>query len=167
VRTLKCEPHEVVGIRVELLAVTPLQQLRVVDHHAQRLLQVVRGDVGKLLQIPIRADQLLGSLGELLLRRLILGDVAKYRKHARDILDLQNLARKLRREHFSVSLAELDVDAVHSAVRFQRLNEQEAIIRTHPQPDVDGGSTFDLISLVTGDSEEALIDLDELSRFHH
>ena len=43
---------------VELAPVAPRQELRVAGHHAQRLLQVVRGHVGELLQLAVGARQL-------------------------------------------------------------------------------------------------------------
>ena len=45
-------------------AVAPLQQLAEARHLAQRLLQVVRGDVGELLELGVGALQLLGLLVE-------------------------------------------------------------------------------------------------------
>ena len=52
------ELDELVRIRVQLAAVTARQQLHVAGHHAQRLGEVVRGDVGELLQVGVRALQL-------------------------------------------------------------------------------------------------------------
>ena len=56
------ERNELVGIGVQLALVAPGQKLRVAGHHAQRLLQIVRGDVGKLPQFLVRAVQLLHLL---------------------------------------------------------------------------------------------------------
>ena len=77
------EADELVGVVVELALVAARQQLRVARHHAQRLLQVVRGDVGELLELGVRARQLvlLGAQRRLgakqrLLGALALGDVA-------------------------------------------------------------------------------------------
>ena len=49
-----------VGPVVQLARVAALQQLAEARHLAQRLLQVVRGDVGELLELGVRALQLLG-----------------------------------------------------------------------------------------------------------
>jgi hypothetical protein len=46
-----------VGILVQLSVVALGQQLGVGRHHAQRLLQIMRGHVGKLLQIAIGAGE--------------------------------------------------------------------------------------------------------------
>ena len=51
-----------VGPGVQLARVAALQQLGEARHLAQRLLQVVRGDVGELLELGVRALQLLGVL---------------------------------------------------------------------------------------------------------
>src|SRR3954447_1194958 len=70
--------HEFAPVAVELVAVAPREQLRVRGHHAQRLLQVVRGDVCKLLELGVGALQLLGLLRELVVRaaQLRLGALA-------------------------------------------------------------------------------------------
>ena len=52
------EPDELVRVRVELAAVAARQQLHVARHHPQRLREVVRGDVGELLQVGVRALEL-------------------------------------------------------------------------------------------------------------
>ena len=52
------EPDELVRVRVELALVAARQQLHVARHHAQRLGEVVRGDVGELLQVGVRALEL-------------------------------------------------------------------------------------------------------------
>ena len=75
------EGDELVGIGVELALVAPGQQLRVAGHHAQRLLQVVRGDVGELPQLLVRAVQLLHLLQKMRLGRLARADVADRRRH--------------------------------------------------------------------------------------
>ena len=49
---------------VELVAVALLEQLAERGHLAQRLLQVVRGDVGELLEFGVGAPQLDGLLVE-------------------------------------------------------------------------------------------------------
>ena len=55
-----------VGPLVELPLVAALEQLAEARHLAQRLLQVVGGDVGELLQVGVGAGQLLGLGGQLL-----------------------------------------------------------------------------------------------------
>ncbi len=50
---------------VELVAVSLLQQLAERGDLAQRLLQIVGGDVGELLEFGVGPPQLLGLLGEL------------------------------------------------------------------------------------------------------
>ena len=57
-----CESDEFIGIGVQLSLVSSGKKLRVAGHHAQRLLQIVRGNVGKLPQFLIRAVQLLHLL---------------------------------------------------------------------------------------------------------
>ena len=49
------EIDEIVGVRVELALVVPLQKLAVAGHHPQRLLQIVRGHVGKLFEFGVRS----------------------------------------------------------------------------------------------------------------
>jgi hypothetical protein len=50
---------ELAGIAVQLILVARLEKLDVAGHHAQRLLQVVRHDIGKLLQFGVGAGQFL------------------------------------------------------------------------------------------------------------
>ena len=57
-----------VGFCVELALVALLEQPGVAGHHAQRFLQIVRGDVGKLLELGVAAAQIV-------LGALVLGDV--------------------------------------------------------------------------------------------
>ena len=67
------EADELVGVLVQLALVAPRQQLHVAGHHAQRLLQVVRGHVGELLELGVRARQLLlGALALVDLRGQLL-----------------------------------------------------------------------------------------------
>ena len=56
------EGDELVGVGVQLSLVAPGEKLRVAGHHPQRLLQVVRSDVGELSQFLVRAVQLLHLL---------------------------------------------------------------------------------------------------------
>ena len=48
-----------VGVLVELPLVAPRQELGVIGDHPQRFLEVVRGDVGELLELLIRSRELL------------------------------------------------------------------------------------------------------------
>ena len=57
VRAVDGEADELVGVVVELAPVAAGEELGVARHHAQRLLQVVRGDVGELLELRVRADE--------------------------------------------------------------------------------------------------------------
>ena len=68
-RAVDREGDELVGIGVELALVPPGQQLGVARHHPQRLLQVVRRDVGELPQLLVRAIQLVHLLHEVRPRR--------------------------------------------------------------------------------------------------
>ena len=70
------EGDELVGVRVQLALVAPGQQLGIAGHHAQRLLQVVGGDVGKLSQFLIRAIQLCHLLQQAGFGLFAGGDVA-------------------------------------------------------------------------------------------
>ena len=67
------EGDVLVGALVHLPAVALLQELREARDLAQRLLQVVRRDVGELLEVAVGAPQLLGLLGEQLVGQLDLG----------------------------------------------------------------------------------------------
>ena len=61
------------GVQLPLAAV--LQQAHEPGHHPQRLLQVVRGHVGKLLQVLVRAGQVFGGLPQRFFGQLALGDL--------------------------------------------------------------------------------------------
>lgn len=54
----------IVGVAVELSLVAALQELAVARHHAKRLLEIVRGDVGELLELGVRALELRGVAGD-------------------------------------------------------------------------------------------------------
>ena len=62
------EGDKLIGVGVQLSFVAPGKQLRVAGHHAQRLLQIVRGDVGKLSQFLVRAVQFFHLLQKMQLR---------------------------------------------------------------------------------------------------
>ncbi len=49
------ERNKLIRIGVQFALVAPGKQLGVAGHHAQRLLQIVRGDVGKLAQFFVGA----------------------------------------------------------------------------------------------------------------
>ena len=74
-RPVHREVDELAPLLVELVAVTTLQQLRVARHHAQRLLQVVRRDVGELLQLLVAALELADQLPQ---RAILLLDAAEH-----------------------------------------------------------------------------------------
>ena len=81
--TVDRESHEFPGIGIELVGQTLLQQLHVADDHAQGLLQVVRGNIGELLEFRVGARQ---RVGQGLQRRTGLalpGDVGHCAQHAR------------------------------------------------------------------------------------
>ena len=92
------EGDEFVGIGVQLALVAPGQQLRVTGHHAQRLLQVVRGDVGKLPQFLIRTIQLLHLLQQVRFGLLAGGDVADGRGHQNSLGAFQRAQHDLDRK---------------------------------------------------------------------
>src|SRR5260221_3708868 len=71
------EAHDLLGVAVEPVAVATLYQLRIARHHAQRLLQVVRGDVGELLELGIGALELVVRLRQRHRGALALGDVVE------------------------------------------------------------------------------------------
>ena len=66
-----------VGAVVELTPVALLEQLREAGHLAQRLLEVVGGDVGELLELGVGAGEIGRPLVELDLRRLADGELAR------------------------------------------------------------------------------------------
>ena len=74
-------------VAVEAVLVAAREQLRIAGHGAQRLLQVVRGDVGELLQVGVRALPARGALGDRLLGALALGDVDPHADHAGAAVD--------------------------------------------------------------------------------
>ena len=71
--------HELARVGSELVAVAPAEKLRVARYHAQRLLQVVRGDVRELLQLRVAALELLVRLAQRRLGVLAFGDVVEHR----------------------------------------------------------------------------------------
>ena len=75
------EGDELVGVGVQLSLVAPGEQLRVAGHHPQRLLQIVRGDVGELPQLLVGAVQLLHLLQKMRFGLFAHGDVADRRRH--------------------------------------------------------------------------------------
>ncbi len=74
------------GVRVELVGVPVDQELGEGVHGPRRFLEVVRGDVGELLEVPVGALQVLGQPLPLDGRALPVGDVA------RDAEQVQGLA---------------------------------------------------------------------------
>ena len=83
-----------VGALVELAGVAALQQLAEARHLAQRLLQVVRGDVGELLEVGVRARELAAAAVELLAGPFGVGQLADdEHAHRLDVLaELGDLA---------------------------------------------------------------------------
>ena len=69
---------ELAGPGVELFPVIPLEQLHAARNGAQRLLQVVGGDVGETLQLGVGLTELDDRLPEGGLCLFALGDVAEY-----------------------------------------------------------------------------------------
>ena len=68
---------ELIGLGIQLALIPLLQELRVDRQVTQGLLQVMTGGVRELAQIAVGLRQLLGLLGEFLLRVLALGDIGK------------------------------------------------------------------------------------------
>src|SRR5581483_9293084 len=66
---------QLIGSAVQHVAVTLLQQLHAARDGAQRLLQIVRCDVGELSELAVAALQLIGIAAQLRLGALALGDV--------------------------------------------------------------------------------------------
>ena len=75
------EGNKLVGLGVQFALVPPRQKLGVAGYHSQRLLQIVRGDVGKLPQFLVRAVQFLDLMQQILFRLFAQGDVADRRRH--------------------------------------------------------------------------------------
>ena len=106
-RAVDGEPDVLVGARVELPAVALLQQLAEARDLAQRLLEVVRGDVGELLELGVGAAQV--GLGHA--QRLELGDDP--RAHRVDVLaEVDDLARP-RSAHLLGEVTARDVRGPH------------------------------------------------------
>src|SRR6266436_6395787 len=61
--TINREVDEFAGLVVKLVVVALGEQLRKAGYRSQRLLQVVGGHIGKLLQLHVRPLQVLGTLG--------------------------------------------------------------------------------------------------------
>ena len=78
------EGDVLVGLGVQLSLAAVLQQAHEPGHHPQRLLQVVRGHVGELLQVLVGAGQVLGRLPQGLLGPLAVGDVVDDAYEAHD-----------------------------------------------------------------------------------
>ena len=87
--------HELAGFFIEERAVPALQQLRVAGDHAQRLREVVRRDVGKLLQIAVGPCKILHAQLEFFLRAYPLGHVAGYADDEPTVFYLDGAARPL------------------------------------------------------------------------
>jgi hypothetical protein len=87
-----------VGPLVELPAVAALQQLAEAGDLAQRLLQVVAGHVGELLQVAVGPLEVAGLVVEALVDRLDVGQVPQdVPAHRVDVLaELQDLPRAVR-----------------------------------------------------------------------
>ena len=66
---------QLVGPGIQLTLVTLLENLHAAGHGPQRLLQVVRGDVGELFQVEVGAGQFVGGFPQFRLGTLALGDV--------------------------------------------------------------------------------------------
>ena len=82
-RTIHRVAYEFARLRIELAGEALLQQLHEADHHAQRLLQVVRGDISELLEVGVGAGQGPGRLLQRVLRSALQGDVYYRAQHAR------------------------------------------------------------------------------------
>ena len=67
-----------ISLFVELSLVAPLEELEIAGDHPQRLLEIVRGDVGKFLEVGIRAAQFRGKVLEVGVGALQFGDVARH-----------------------------------------------------------------------------------------
>ena len=75
------EEDVLVGLGIQLSLVATAQQAHEAGHHPQRLLQVVRGHVGKLLEVLVRAGQVVGGLLQGLFGPLAVGDVVHGEDH--------------------------------------------------------------------------------------
>ena len=82
--------EELVGVGVELVLVLALDQLHVAGDHPQRLLQVVRGDVGELFEFLVGSRQLLGRAFQRFLGLLAIGDVQPVEANSLDLLDVMD-----------------------------------------------------------------------------
>src|SRR5574341_1244391 len=71
--------HELARVALEAALVAPAEELRIARHHAQRLLQVVRGDVGELLQLRVASFQLFVRGAQRRLGVALRGDVVEDR----------------------------------------------------------------------------------------
>ena len=82
--------EELVGVGVELVLVLALDQLHVAGDHPQRLLEIVRGDVGELLEFLVGARQLLGRVFQSVLGLLAVGDVRPVKADSLDLLHVMD-----------------------------------------------------------------------------
>lgn len=100
---------EFVGIRIQLAVVAATEELGVGRDHPQRLLEIVRGDIGELLQLGVRACQFLrlGHQHRRRLSQLLLGTLA-----------LRHIADNGDRQHFPVDIewAEANLDRELAAI---------------------------------------------------
>lgn len=116
--------HHLARVVVELVVQAPLQHLDVAANHAQRLAQVVGGNIRKLLQLGVGVLQLAGQFGEPALPGLAGGDVHASECHIGGIVqrDRQGMAQHDAR--FAGRGEQLQFDA--SARAFAGLLQQQA-----------------------------------------
>ena len=82
--------EELVGVGVELALVLALDQLHVAGDHPQRLLKVVRGDVGELFEFLVGSRQLIRRALQGFFGLFALGDLRPIKADALDLLDVMD-----------------------------------------------------------------------------
>src|SRR4051812_3309979 len=158
--------HELLGLVVELVAVAAHHQLRIAADHAQRLLQVVRGDVRELFQLGVGALQLLvrhvqGGLG-LLARADVVEDGDLVERAAGAVALDRHAEVDPHRGAVLAHVALLDVhrrDFARVQARALRVDDVEVL----GMRDLASGAADQLVLRVAHDLAQAPVDAQELA----
>src|SRR5690606_30554460 len=114
------EPDELVRVGIEPAVIAARQELRIAGHHAERLLEVVRSNVGELLELGVRSRKLLR-------RTYALRHVAEHdRIHPALPFDIEPGHRTLCRKHFTTLATAADLTALAHQPRSCRYGAEAA-----------------------------------------